>query len=121
MFQGPLVARGVPSCHTPFVVSCRTNCPCAVICASQFAYGFARWNTSSPYHPLPHIIAFIEFIWIKLYIVSFISGDTSDYQKQLKQMIKDLAKEKDKGETELPKMSQVRTWDSIHRINHFAK
>ncbi|KAM5253177.1 TBC1 domain family member 8 isoform 1-T1 [Hipposideros larvatus] len=34
------------------------------------------------------------------------NGDTSDYQKQLKQMIKDLAKEKDKGETELPKMSQ---------------
>lgn len=34
------------------------------------------------------------------------NGDASDYQKQLKQMIKDLAKEKDKGETELPKMSQ---------------
>lgn len=34
------------------------------------------------------------------------NGDATDYQKQLKQMIKDLAKEKDKGETELPKMSQ---------------
>ncbi|XP_013206526.2 TBC1 domain family member 8 isoform X2 [Microtus ochrogaster] len=33
-------------------------------------------------------------------------GDTIDYQKQLKQMIKDLAKEKDKTEKELPKMSQ---------------
>ncbi|KAL1771947.1 TBC1 domain family member 8 isoform X1 [Sigmodon hispidus] len=33
-------------------------------------------------------------------------GDTTDYQKQLKQMIKDLAKEKDKTEKELPKMSQ---------------
>ncbi|KAK7828464.1 hypothetical protein U0070_008973 [Myodes glareolus] len=32
--------------------------------------------------------------------------DTIDYQKQLKQMIKDLAKEKDKTEKELPKMSQ---------------
>ncbi|XP_016012745.1 TBC1 domain family member 8 isoform X3 [Rousettus aegyptiacus] len=34
------------------------------------------------------------------------NGDATDYQKQLKQMIKDLAKEKDKTETELPKMSQ---------------
>uniref|UniRef100_A0A8C6FCD8 TBC1 domain family member 8 n=1 Tax=Monodon monoceros TaxID=40151 RepID=A0A8C6FCD8_MONMO len=34
------------------------------------------------------------------------SGDAVDYQKQLKQMIKDLAKEKDKTEKELPKMSQ---------------
>nr|XP_006204003.1 TBC1 domain family member 8 [Vicugna pacos] len=34
------------------------------------------------------------------------NGDTIDYQKQLKQMIKDLAKEKDKTEKELPKMSQ---------------
>ncbi|XP_054434002.1 TBC1 domain family member 8 isoform X2 [Pteronotus mesoamericanus] len=34
------------------------------------------------------------------------NGDTTDYQKQLKQMIKDLAKEKDKTETELPQMSQ---------------
>ncbi|XP_032696225.1 TBC1 domain family member 8 isoform X1 [Lontra canadensis] len=34
------------------------------------------------------------------------NGDTTDYQKQLKQMIKDLAKEKDKTEKELPKMSQ---------------
>jgi hypothetical protein len=34
-------------------------------------------------------------------------GDSIDYQKQLKQMIKDLAKEKDKTEKELPKMSQV--------------
>ncbi|XP_076990013.1 TBC1 domain family member 8 isoform X3 [Tamandua tetradactyla] len=33
-------------------------------------------------------------------------GDATDYQKQLKQMIKDLAKEKDKTEKELPKMSQ---------------
>uniref|UniRef100_A0A8C0I151 TBC1 domain family member 8 n=1 Tax=Balaenoptera musculus TaxID=9771 RepID=A0A8C0I151_BALMU len=37
------------------------------------------------------------------------NGDTVDYQKQLKQMIKDLAKEKDKTEKELPKMSQVWT------------
>ncbi|KAM5253179.1 TBC1 domain family member 8 isoform 3-T3 [Hipposideros larvatus] len=41
-----------------------------------------------------------------LYRLHIPPGDTSDYQKQLKQMIKDLAKEKDKGETELPKMSQ---------------
>ncbi|XP_069439921.1 TBC1 domain family member 8 isoform X2 [Ovis canadensis] len=34
------------------------------------------------------------------------NGDTIDYQKQLKQMIKDLAREKDKTEKELPKMSQ---------------
>ncbi|XP_062065944.1 TBC1 domain family member 8 isoform X2 [Lepus europaeus] len=34
------------------------------------------------------------------------NGDAADYQKQLKQMIKDLAKEKDKTEKELPKMSQ---------------
>ncbi|XP_069844644.1 TBC1 domain family member 8 isoform X2 [Dipodomys merriami] len=34
------------------------------------------------------------------------NGDSVDYQKQLKQMIKDLAKEKDKAEKELPKMSQ---------------
>ncbi|XP_073906476.1 TBC1 domain family member 8 isoform X1 [Castor canadensis] len=34
------------------------------------------------------------------------NGDSIDYQKQLKQMIKDLAKEKDKTEKELPKMSQ---------------
>ncbi|XP_044526371.1 TBC1 domain family member 8 isoform X2 [Gracilinanus agilis] len=34
------------------------------------------------------------------------NGDTIDYQKQLKQMLKDLAKEKDKTEKELPKMSQ---------------
>lgn len=37
-------------------------------------------------------------------------GDAVDYQKQLKQMLKDLAKEKDtKTEKELPKMSQVCT------------
>ncbi|XP_054583976.1 TBC1 domain family member 8 [Eptesicus fuscus] len=34
------------------------------------------------------------------------NDDASDYQKQLKQMIKDLAKEKAKSETELPQMSQ---------------
>ncbi|XP_062831452.1 TBC1 domain family member 8 isoform X3 [Anolis carolinensis] len=35
------------------------------------------------------------------------NGDTIDYRKQLKQMLKDLAKEKDKkAEKELPKMSQ---------------
>ncbi|XP_035127653.1 TBC1 domain family member 8 isoform X4 [Callithrix jacchus] len=34
------------------------------------------------------------------------NGGAVDYQKQLKQMIKDLAKEKDKTEKELPKMSQ---------------
>ncbi|XP_066233309.1 TBC1 domain family member 8 isoform X2 [Saccopteryx leptura] len=33
-------------------------------------------------------------------------GDATDYQKQLKQMIKDLAKEKNKTEAELPQMSQ---------------
>ncbi|KAM8786024.1 TBC1 domain family member 8 isoform 3-T3 [Rhynchonycteris naso] len=33
-------------------------------------------------------------------------GDSADYQKQLKQMIKDLAKEKNKTEAELPQMSQ---------------
>ncbi|XP_038617685.1 TBC1 domain family member 8 isoform X2 [Tachyglossus aculeatus] len=33
-------------------------------------------------------------------------GDAMDYQKQLKQMLKDLAREKDKTEKELPKMSQ---------------
>lgn len=42
-------------------------------------------------------------------VASLRQGDTIDYQKQLKQMIKDLAKEKDKMEKELPKMSQVRT------------
>ncbi|EHH55786.1 hypothetical protein EGM_05056 [Macaca fascicularis] len=36
------------------------------------------------------------------------TGDAVDYQKQLKQMIKDLAKEKDKTEKELPKMSQMK-------------
>lgn len=44
-------------------------------------------------------------------------GDATDYQKQLKQMIKDLAKEKDKTEKELPKMSQV--WIKC-RVNCFA-
>lgn len=44
------------------------------------------------------------------FIVSLCQGDTIDYQKQLKQMIKDLTKEKDKTEKELPKMSQVRTF-----------
>ncbi|XP_051008614.1 TBC1 domain family member 8-like, partial [Acomys russatus] len=39
-------------------------------------------------------------------VVFLFQGDTIDYQKQLKQMIKDLAKEKDKMEKELPKMSQ---------------
>ncbi|KAM6179767.1 TBC1 domain family member 8 isoform 2-T2 [Erethizon dorsatum] len=34
------------------------------------------------------------------------NGDPVDYQKQLKQMIRDLAKDKDKTEKELPKMSQ---------------
>ncbi|XP_027959656.1 TBC1 domain family member 8 isoform X3 [Eumetopias jubatus] len=34
------------------------------------------------------------------------NGDAADYQKQLKQMIKDLAKEKDQTDKELPKMSQ---------------
>uniref|UniRef100_A0A8B9WF75 TBC1 domain family member 8 n=1 Tax=Bos mutus grunniens TaxID=30521 RepID=A0A8B9WF75_BOSMU len=41
-----------------------------------------------------------------LYRLHIPPGDTIDYQKQLKQMIKDLAKEKDKTEKELPKMSQ---------------
>lgn len=41
-------------------------------------------------------------------------GDAVDYQKQLKQMLKDLAKEKDtKTEKELPKMSQVRTLEAL--------
>nr|XP_023438363.2 TBC1 domain family member 8 isoform X2 [Dasypus novemcinctus] len=39
-------------------------------------------------------------------VLGIANGDTADYQKQLKQMIKDLAKEKDKTEKELPKMSQ---------------
>ncbi|KAF5926210.1 hypothetical protein HPG69_011337 [Diceros bicornis minor] len=41
-----------------------------------------------------------------LYRLHIPPGDAFDYQKQLKQMIKDLAKEKDKTEKELPKMSQ---------------
>ncbi|KAK2505426.1 hypothetical protein MC885_013431 [Smutsia gigantea] len=41
-----------------------------------------------------------------LYRLHIPPGDATDYQKQLKQMIKDLAKEKDKTEKELPKMSQ---------------
>lgn len=41
-------------------------------------------------------------------------GDAVDYQKQLKQMLKDLAKEKDtKTEKELPKMSQVCTLEAV--------
>lgn len=41
-------------------------------------------------------------------------GDAVDYQKQLKQMLKDLAKEKDtKTEKELPKMSQVCTSEAV--------
>lgn len=41
-------------------------------------------------------------------------GDAVDYQKQLKQMLKDLAKEKDtKTEKELPKMSQVCTLAAV--------
>lgn len=41
-------------------------------------------------------------------------GDAIDYQKQLKQMLKDLAKEKDtKTEKELPKMSQVCTSEAV--------
>lgn len=54
--------------------------------------------------PVPSLSYFIEFT-----VTSLHQGDTIDYQKQLKQMIKDLAKEKDKMEKELPKMSQVRT------------
>lgn len=43
-----------------------------------------------------------------LFCVCSKKGDAVDYQKQLKQMLKDLAKEKDtKTEKELPKMSQV--------------
>jgi len=45
-------------------------------------------------------------------------GGATDYQKQLKQMIKDLAKEKDKTDKELPKMSQV--WTKC-RVKGFAK
>lgn len=41
-----------------------------------------------------------------LYKLHIPPGDAADYQKQLKQMIKDLAKEKDETETELPQMSQ---------------
>ncbi|XP_045443253.1 TBC1 domain family member 8 isoform X2 [Pipistrellus kuhlii] len=41
-----------------------------------------------------------------LYRLHIPPDDASDYQKQLKQMIKDLAKEKAKSETELPQMSQ---------------
>uniref|UniRef100_A0A8D1T2W1 Rab-GAP TBC domain-containing protein n=1 Tax=Sus scrofa TaxID=9823 RepID=A0A8D1T2W1_PIG len=44
------------------------------------------------------------------------NGDTIDYQKQLKQMIKDLAKEKDKTEKELPKMSQQHNCFPIPRV-----
>ncbi|XP_042312683.1 TBC1 domain family member 8 isoform X2 [Sceloporus undulatus] len=40
-------------------------------------------------------------------VIAKSNGDTIDYQKQLKQMLKDLAKDKDaKAEKELPKMSQ---------------
>lgn len=46
-------------------------------------------------------------------------GDAIDYQKQLKQMIKDLTKDKDKTEKELPKMSQV--WILFCAVNCFAK
>lgn len=57
------------------------------------------------------------FLCLKL-ILLFVSaakkGDAVDYQKQLKQMLKDLAKEKDtKTEKELPKMSQVRTLEAL--------
>ncbi|XP_053520657.1 TBC1 domain family member 8 isoform X2 [Artibeus jamaicensis] len=41
-----------------------------------------------------------------LYRLHIPPGDTTDYQKQLKQMIKDLAKGKSETETELPQMSQ---------------
>ncbi|EPQ03053.1 TBC1 domain family member 8, partial [Myotis brandtii] len=41
-----------------------------------------------------------------LYRLHVPPDDASDYKKQLKQMIKDLAKEKAKSETELPQMSQ---------------
>lgn len=52
-------------------------------------------------------------------VFSWSQGDAVDYQKQLKQMIKDLAKEKDKTEKELPKMSQV--WTLILQgMNLFA-
>lgn len=58
---------------------------------------------------LPHsTCSFLLSLSFKIYIVFSVSqGDAIDYQKQLKQMIKDLAKEKDKTEKELPKMSQV--------------
>lgn len=67
-----------------------------LVCRSWF-------NFSSP---LLYVLLLLKLF--KLYIVSF-SDDASDYQKQLKQMIKDLAKEKAKSETELPQMSQVWT------------
>lgn len=68
-----------------------------LVCRSWF-------NFSSP---LQNILLLLKLF--KLYIASFVSDDASDYQKQLKQMIKDLAKEKPKSETELPQMSQVWT------------
>ncbi|KAF3826863.1 hypothetical protein GH733_009388 [Mirounga leonina] len=67
---------------------------------------------------MDHLIEFKAFVsclgrtlWVftalKVYIVFPVSpGGATDYQKQLKQMIKDLAKEKDKTDKELPKMSQ---------------
>lgn len=48
------------------------------------------------------------------FCVCFLKGDAVDYQKQLKQMLKDLAKEKDtRTEKELPKMSQVCTSEAV--------
>lgn len=48
-------------------------------------------------------------IWIKTFwICNCFSGEGKSYEEQLKQMLKDLGKEKDKGlEKPLPHMKQV--------------
>lgn len=75
-----------------------TNCPFGNPAPLSLLFGFyfgmliycSDLKTSSPFS------------------VYSVQGDAVDYQKQLKQMLKDLAKEKDtKTEKELPKMSQV--------------
>ncbi|ERE92723.1 TBC1 domain family member 8 [Cricetulus griseus] len=59
-----------------------------------------------PSAPMPMGVLYLTSFNSPYYHSTHGQCDTIDYQKQLKQMIKDLAKEKDKTEKELPKMSQ---------------
>lgn len=96
-----------------------------MVCPKWFSNAYAYEITNFPFVN-PALLSLLSAVYFEMsvyasdlkinspFCVCSKKGDTVDYQKQLKQMLKDLAKEKDtKTEKELPKMSQVCTLEAV--------